>query len=524
MTNMPHASKYYGCGMMCRALALSPLIFSFVYFCVIWIQDAFIHPEQIRAGAYIWTGDVGLIERLRRAFDWAALDTANPMIWQQLQPAHRIRPLSDIVQVADIVARPVISYIYPHPSLSPSALLFAAAAPAILFLLVRLTTGSMFSGIVAAALWMSSFGFLSVVVPDIHSSAKRFTILLFLLAVLCAEMHRRKRGEVYFAAFVTLLFASFFFDEAALGSFALAIVYSRNLTARELTILWALPVLFVVTSGWGLPKLYHAIAVDGTPTFSPFSNQSKAGIFNHLADPSLYALTVHQLGRTIRSMFGTLPGPSIFDYVLVGVVVTASAVAVWRFQRWGSAGFLVVLLANGLYLTLLDLFPPGGRDWLASYGYYYHSSLGVMFVLWLATTIGSIRISSAPAAALIIACIGISAVNFSHFRDFNRLVAITHLYPYKPDDIYAAIRSRNRSDNVVSFVANCRASLDEFRAINENLALDGDPFRSVLKVFWLSQDDLSYLVLSHLATKSPPRPSTAVNDAECLAARDEAAR
>jgi hypothetical protein len=53
--------------------------------------------------------------------------------------AHRVRLLRDIVQVIDALAHPAISRsLYPHPSLTPSAIVTAILAPLLFFHLLRL--------------------------------------------------------------------------------------------------------------------------------------------------------------------------------------------------------------------------------------------------------------------------------------------------------------------------------------------------------------------------------------------------
>jgi hypothetical protein len=116
-----------------KSLPIIVFICSALYGCFLWLgyQEAWIHPEQIRAAVYIWTPDTNNVWKLlRKAFDWAALDTADPIHWQSQTPAQRVRPLSDVAQVIDAIARPAITRIlYPHPSLTPSSLLAAILAP-----------------------------------------------------------------------------------------------------------------------------------------------------------------------------------------------------------------------------------------------------------------------------------------------------------------------------------------------------------------------------------------------------------
>ncbi len=57
--------------------------------------------------------------------------------------AHRVRSLSDIVQVIDALARRAMSRsLYPHPSLTPSAIVTAILAPLLFFHLLRLVLES----------------------------------------------------------------------------------------------------------------------------------------------------------------------------------------------------------------------------------------------------------------------------------------------------------------------------------------------------------------------------------------------
>jgi hypothetical protein len=107
-------------------------------------DEAWIHPEEVRDAVFIWTpGTESCGQLLRKSFDWTALDTSDPVHWQEQTPMHRVRPLSDIAQVIDALTRPAISrWLYPHPSLTPSAIVTAIPAPLLFFRFSRLVLDS----------------------------------------------------------------------------------------------------------------------------------------------------------------------------------------------------------------------------------------------------------------------------------------------------------------------------------------------------------------------------------------------
>src|SRR5947209_152517 len=93
-------------------LSAALLIMTLLVFLYMWLgySEAWLHLEQVRAAVYIWTPPSdSYLHHLRKVFDWAALDTADPVHWQQQTAAQRVRPLSDLAQVVDAMARPAIT-------------------------------------------------------------------------------------------------------------------------------------------------------------------------------------------------------------------------------------------------------------------------------------------------------------------------------------------------------------------------------------------------------------------------------
>jgi hypothetical protein len=504
-----------------------------LYLASIWLGygEAWIHPEQIRAGAYIWTPNTeSYSQLLRKAFDWAALDTADPIRWQEQAPAHRVRPLSDLAQVIDALARPAISrWLYPHPSLTPSAIATAVLAPLLFFGFLRLALGGSLPAALFTALWLSSMGFLSVIIPDIHAAAKRLAILSLCLALYLAERHERSNNQAIFWLFIFTLFLSFFTDEMALGGYiVLCGIYAPSLLrpgARwKALVMLTLPALFVAVVRWGLPAMYAVASTRGMPVFDAFGDDGKLGILRHLGELSFYQRAVIQTARGMLTTFGITAHNALTEWAAVTLLVAGSVCLAWR-RGWQQAAWrasygliasALVLLANGAYLALLDFYPPGDITYLGSYTYYYHSSLSILAVLWLAFAWRSLLNSDWKRLPMrrLLAFIGgfgfvvVTVLNFRSFHNINQLVSLAHSYPYHPSLLYRKLHSigasaaRRATGEVipVEFNKNCAMIAREFNRIF--VASMGETWRTnefyrVFQSLALTKRDLEYLLYVH---------------------------
>jgi hypothetical protein len=514
--------------------------FSALYFAFIWLSygEAWLHSEQIKAAVYVLTPNTQSYgELLRKAFDWAALDTPDPTHWREYAPAQRVRPLSDLALVIDAMARPAISrWLYVHPSLTPSSVLVAILAPFFFFRFLRLITKSDVAAVAFTALWLSSMGFLSVVVPDIHSAAKRLAILSLCVCLFLAESYRQNNKQPTFWLLMATLFFSLFTDEMALGGYvAICGLYApsflRSHYRWKALVVLALPVLYVAATTWGLPAMYGLASAEGTPAFGAIGDSKKLSLLLHLGHWDFYTFGLLQTATGILITLG-ISAPSIYtEIAALAVFAGCTTWLIWVRSRqsfggrtsYGLVVSALVLVANGLYLTLLDLYPPeiyppgqypaGGTSYLASYTYYYHSSLSVLFVVWLAFACRAImdwagervRIVALLAFAGLSASLVVTALNFRSFHNINQLVSLVHYYPFQPsllykeiDSIRPRVASSAKGEEIsVNFHNDCPLVIRQFDRIFT--ASMGDtwqtnPFNKYFQKFSFTKLDLEYLL------------------------------
>lgn len=335
-------------------LSILILAVSSIYFLYIWLgySEAWLSPLQIKASVFIWTPNTQSIGHLlRKSLDWAALDAPDPTQWQSFKPAQRVRPLSDLAQVIDAIVRPAISRFYPHPSLTPSALVAGLFTPLFFFLFLRRICGSIAMAAMFTALLILSMGFLSVVIPDMHAGAKRLSFLLICVSLYLAS---DKSDNRKFAALVAVLFLSLFTDEMALGGYvAIVVLYAHSFLAtraRAVAVL-SLPLLYFAVTNWGLPALYNA-ADPGMPAFNAIGDGRKMALFLHLLQLGFYPFAMVQTARAILITVGISAQNAFTEILAVAALVGGSAYLAWRGHRQVAAA-AIVLLANCFYLTLL---------------------------------------------------------------------------------------------------------------------------------------------------------------------------
>jgi hypothetical protein len=102
---------------------------------------AWLHPEVLGSSSYIWIapGKESIAAMLRKVFDWQAFD---PNV-------NRVRPLNDLFEVIDAIARPYITLLVDiQASLNISTVLTFVVAPALMFGWFRRVTGSVVPAVV----------------------------------------------------------------------------------------------------------------------------------------------------------------------------------------------------------------------------------------------------------------------------------------------------------------------------------------------------------------------------------------
>ena len=501
-------------------LSMFILMVASTYFLYIWVgySEAWFSPLVIRGAAYIWTPNSQSVwDLLLKSLDWAALDTPDPTKYQEFLPAHRVRPLSDFAQVIDSISRPWISKLYPHPSLTPSALVAGIFTPLFFYLFVRRVGNCLVMAALLTALLISSMGFLSVIIPDIHAGAKRLSLLLICVSLYLAANHESNNRK--FFLLLAVLFLSLFTDEMALGLYvAIVMLFAHSFfaTRAKAFAILSLPLFYLAATNWGLPELY-TMANNDMPYFDAIGDKRKMAVLLHLKDTDFYLTALSQTARAILTTIGISKHNFFTEASILTTLVCISVWLKWQGHRQiaSSAG---ALLANGLYLTLIDLYNPEDfysqvptyadyNIFLASYAYYYHSSLSILTLVWMLFVFRALfqyrilAFAAVPVAAVI-------ALNFYTFHNVNQLVALAHYYPFESSSLYEKIRQigfqyGDKSRGIVvpvKVISSCSIVTSKFTRIFEasmGNSWQTNPLNRYFQKGSFTNEDLGHLFFSH---------------------------
>lgn len=420
-------------------------------------REAWLHPELLGTSAYIWNfpETEHLRDRLRKVFDWKAFD---PNV-------NRVRPLNDFAEIIDAISRPYVArYFRPHPSLTPFALLTAIVSPLLLFCYFRRVGLSIICAAALIAVFISSVGFLSVLVSYVRP-AKKLTILFFSLSLYLGQRHANNPRRGVFWAFIVSLYASFFADEMDLGSYVVfGLLFFPSLLWKasgwKRLAFFSLPALFLVAVKWVLPAMYVKFSVHGV--WNALADRKKFEVFGYLLDPNLYRVGLIHSARAFLTTVGVQTHNATTELIALCAVFGGAALLIYLLRRSANgreASYRVIataasLLAVGLYVTLLDWYPfPGEVSYLGSFTFYYHSSLGILVLLWLGgawqtllqSCLDRAHVHRAVVLGGTLLCAAAVIANFSMFRSVNRLAQVIHTYPYSSESIHSTINSKLRA-------------------------------------------------------------------------------
>jgi hypothetical protein len=419
------------------SLAIAVVAVATFYFAYLWLfsDAAWLHPEMLGSSYYVWVlpETDNLASQLRRVFDWKGFD---PNV-------NRVRPLNDLFEVLDAIARPYATAAFgPHASLLPSTVLTIVLVPGLFFAWARSVLKSWPSAAFLTVVLLSSTAFLSLTVASLHP-AKRIHLIL-----LCSALYFAQRttmsGRGYWPMWFSLL-AGFFADELGLASYpVIGILYGREIFSnrkRALSFL-LLPLLFVIVVKWALPSLYLHLSVHGA--WDAMADAKKLGVFGYLLDPAFYVSAGQQTARTVLSMFGIATHIPATELAAWAAIIGTT---LWLARSWADRtmlSLLALVLASG-YATLLDWYPfPNEVSYLGSFNYYYHSSIGVLVLVWATFASRQLFAAARPwiATAWIGGCILISYSNVLTFELVNRLTSIIHLSPYSNKELTRALAEK----------------------------------------------------------------------------------
>jgi hypothetical protein len=419
------------------------------WFFYLWLfsDAAWVHPEMLGSSAYVWLypGQEGLPTMLRKVFDWKAFD---PNV-------NRVRPLNDLFEVIDAIARPYLTSLFgPEVSLTPSTIFAVILAPGFLFGWARRILKASLPALVFTLLFVSTIGFLSNTVAYLHP-AKRLNLVLLCASLYFAEVHAERQDRLSFAALWSTLLVSFFADELGLANFPIiAALYWVPLCRdrRRRALFLSLPIFFLAITKWGLPAIYLRFSVHGA--WDAMDNIKKFAVFGYLLDPTFYSAAIEQTARSMLSTVGIETHLRVTEVAAWCALVGLTGAHAWRTALRSATSIVkdpvvmsaVAFVAASFYATLLDWYPfPHEISYLGSFNYYYHSSMPVLVIAWLAFLWREVAPPPQLATLALALAAAIIVANFTTFGRINRLVEFMHLQPYPTSALLAALKAARSS-------------------------------------------------------------------------------
>lgn len=427
------------------AYAAALVVVGWALYLLVLSDAAWLHPEVLGSSSYIWiaSGKESVAAMLRKVFDWQAFD---PNV-------NRVRPLNDLFEVLDAIARPYITLVVGvQASLNISTVL-TFIAPALMFGWFRRVTGAVVPTVVLVAIFISTTAFLSLTVAYLHP-AKKLNLIFLCASLYFAERMKADEKGWNIQWMCLSLLGGFFSDELGLSNFVVVcVIYWRELLAdRHRILLLVLPVVFLATTKWILPTAYLQFGVHGA--WNAFNDHKKLVVFAYLIDSEFYQACASQLARSILSTVGISVHTPVTEALMLVVLIGLPAQHVIRSRLYALMELvrdrfvlatLALVLANG-YASLLDWYPfPHEVSYLGSFNYYYHSPIAVLVLVWLAFAMQAFRAYRAPQGVLAMGLVVIVS-NFLIFRSVNELVEIIHYYPNSRASIFEALEKGSLAD------------------------------------------------------------------------------
>jgi hypothetical protein len=438
-----------------RSVALIPAISAFIVlmtgatiawfiYLLLFSDAAWIHPELLGSSAYVWLypGQETLGQMLRKVFDWKGFD---PNV-------NRVRPFNDVFEVIDAIVRPHITYVVgPQAALNVSTVATMILAPVLLYAWLKRVVGWWELALILSLIFVASTGFLSLTVVYMHP-AKKVNLVLLCAALLFAQRDHDRAPGRNFLWLQASLFCSFFADELGLANYPIiGIIYWRTLfTNKErIAAFAALPILFLAVTTWVLPAIYLRLGVHGA--WDALADTKKFSVFGYLTSLEFYQAALIQLARSVMSTVGLSTHTRVTEAAAL-ILVCASLLACLRTPASARNPVLgcqillstAALVAASTYATLLDWYPfPHQISYMGSFNYYYHSSVIVSVIVWIAFLLRQAIIGAdllrQRAVMWVVSVMGgvIVVFNFATFDRVNRLVEIIHYYPYSRETLFS---------------------------------------------------------------------------------------
>ena len=438
------------------AILFVSIIVSLVSYLWIFSEAAWLHTELLRAPEYIWTPprDASVLAQLRTLFDWAIFDSS----------PYRLRLLSDLLEVMDAITRPRTVWLFGlHPSLTLSSVTLAVLSGLCFYKALKHFGLSTAESALLTAVFLTTTGYLSCFVSYIRP-AKKLAIFCICLSLCLVFRYIRIGGNRNLQIVLAGMFATLFTDEAAYASYGIASLFLlpyllKNGLRKQAVFLMAVIPLFLLFAKVILPWIYNAMGHSG-PRNEVVPSRLVRKLLGYLAEPQFYVTSVEELSRAALGTFGftrvqiDLSVP--FLLVFIGcaglaltriLVVRTSAPGMW--EAWQLIIATAAVFAMGLFLTLINWnAAPFGYNYYGSVTYYYYSPIVILALVWLASVIKLVRKTVGKelcqrmfSVALLILAVPVALVNYSNFRDVNKLIQTIHMWPLEPSDFHSQVRA-----------------------------------------------------------------------------------
>ena len=427
-------------------LLATAAIFTTAFGVVIWLwlfsDSSWFHIELFSISEHVWTGPqaTSLTKQLGSIFNWHVFDIS----------PYRLRALSDFAEILDALSRPIMKGLVGlHPSVTLLGLAIAVATAAFFYLVLRRLDVPSVHAAFFVLLLVTTVGFLSCFIPYIRPAKKLAILFCCIVPYLCLVL-QQERNRTLYSVLIGVLFLGFFADETGYTLLPIALVFMGPALVRgrrwaELIGFLCLLIMFFVTARLVLPWVYDVFGTSGARS-EAVAGQIVFRLLGYLFKPSFYPIAFNDWGTSVLISFGLADASHVLLWVFGASFFGATGLAVYLLQRsknsryidlsWNLVASALSLIGLSFSLTLFDWFNnPLESNYLGALTYYYHSSMAVMAVLWLACLLRAMQVQSVFSVSrmtgpIVMCAIGlVSIINVHHFKDINRFFQILHTYP-----------------------------------------------------------------------------------------------
>jgi hypothetical protein len=387
----------------------------------VWLREGWLHSELIPVSQAVWSPphNKSLLQQLATTLvDWHLFESST----------HRLRPLSDFIEVIDAILRPLRLFGY-HPSLSLSAVLLAIATATVFHLaLLRSGLDQLRAGLLTLLL-VTTIGYLSCFVPYLRPAKK--LALLFTGLTLLFTREGQATGK-RFTGLCVSLFLSFFADEAGYVLWPIALLLTgpgmvKNRQWRRAAVFIALPVLYLAVAKVAIPALYLTVGISRNMEMNVAGN-----LLHYCLSGRFYLVAFDDFSSAVLVTFGLL-GARPWQIVLALGLILAAVIWSVHDRRWNAVAAIVAAGMMSFSLTLFDWYNiPYDSNAFGALTFYYHSPVAML----AAFAVAQFRPRLSFLLPVVIVIVGL---NLYHFMTVNRIAMIMHTYPNEsralPQDI-----------------------------------------------------------------------------------------